>query len=63
MKKLSKLDVFESNRLNGLANCAGGVYFDTYHGGKQNDVFHDKFTTNSEMIVGGEHYRGDYYEI
>jgi hypothetical protein len=63
MTKLSKLDVFESNRLDGLVNCSGGVYFDTYHGGIHDDVFHDKFTSNSKMTVDGTTYSGDRYGI
>jgi hypothetical protein len=63
MTKLSKLDVFESNRLDGLANCSGGYYTDTYQGGKLTDVFHDKFTTNSTLFIGSEAHRGDLYNL
>lgn len=63
MKKLSKLDLFEGNRLEGLVNCSGGIYFDTFHEGQQYDVFHDKFTKKDTMTVGDQTYSGDQYFI
>lgn len=63
MTKLSKLDVFESNKLNGLADCSGGFKIATYHGGSHDDWFMDFDTQNSTMQRGQETLRGDNYGI